>query len=78
MELVRVLRPAGAAMAGDPVYLEGGIPPSDYPKTLKQWSKIVEGLAVQDGKACYTGRLLVTAAGPVLAAEDLPDGAEIH
>lgn len=78
VELVRVLRPAEGAEAGEPVFLEGGAPSTEYQKTLKGWSKIVEQLAVKGGKPCYACRPLVSAAGPVAVAADMPEGAEIH
>lgn len=74
---MRVLAPAEGAEAGEAVVLEGAAAPAEYPKTLKAWSRIVEQLAVAGGRACYAGRPLVSAAGP-LAAAGMPDGAEIH
>lgn len=41
------------------------------------WKEVVEGLAVAGGIARFKGAALVTAAGPLKAA-DVPDGAGIH
>ncbi len=72
------MRPAEGAEAGQAVVLEGGALPAEYPKVCKQWSKILEGLVVGGGQARFLGRPLVTAAGGVTAAADMPDGAEIN
>ena len=61
----RLPRPAGSRGALPALPLQG-------------WSKIVEGLAVKGGRACYLGRPLVTSAGAIAVAADMPDGAEIH
>ena len=75
---MRVLRPAQGAKPGQPVFLEGAAAPLEFPKVCKQWSKIVEGLAVKGHRACFAGRVLASAAGQVAVAEDMPEGAGIH
>ncbi|GAB4821220.1 hypothetical protein N2152v2_008266 [Parachlorella kessleri] len=77
-ELVRVLRPAEGAEPGQPVFVEGATPPSEFPKVCKQWSKVVEGLAVKANRASFSGRVLASTAGQVAVAEDMPEGAGIH
>lgn len=42
------------------------------------WKEVVEGLAVSGGAARFKGTPLVTAAGPLTVAADMPDGAGIH
>lgn len=41
------------------------------------WAKIKEMLKVAGGAATFDGKALVTAAGPVAADADMPDGAAI-
>lgn len=62
------------------MYLEGATPASSFPKVLKSepWRKIVAGLSVQDGKATFEGRPLVTGKGHVQLPSGMPDGAGIH
>ena len=78
--LVRVLAVPDSCKPGDAVYLEGGQPGTDFPKECKsaKWREVVAGLAVGGGAARYTGTPLVTAAGPLTVAADMPDGAGIH
>ena len=69
---------AEGSAAGDPVFLEGSTPGSEFPKTLKSdpWKKIVAGLSVQSGKATFEGRALCTEKGLVICS--MPDGSGIH
>ena len=69
---------AEGSAAGDPVFLEGSCPGSEYPKTLKSdpWKKIVAALCVQSGKATFEGRALCTEKGHVVCP--MPDGSGIH
>ena len=79
-DLVRVLSVPDACQPGDPVYLEGGQPAGEWPKQCKsdKWKDVVAGLAVAGGVARYQATPLVTAAGPLTVAADMPDGAGIH
>ena len=58
----------------------GGSASTSMPKTLKsdKWKKIVPQLTVQGGRACYGGRAMVVAAGPMTLPSCIPDGAGIH
>lgn len=41
------------------------------------WGQIKELLQLRGGAASFDGRPLVTAAGPVIVQEEMPDGAAI-
>lgn len=79
--LVRVLEVPAGCQPGDLIHLEGSAPPEpgSFPRECKSkfWREVVEGLAVQGHVARFKGTPLVTAAGPLTAA-DVPDGAGIH
>uniref|UniRef100_A0A7S1SWL4 tRNA-binding domain-containing protein n=1 Tax=Tetraselmis chuii TaxID=63592 RepID=A0A7S1SWL4_9CHLO len=79
-EIVKPLVPPAGSKPGDQVFLEGGVPSTNLPKTLKsdKWKKIVPELSVRGGKACYRGKPMVVASGAVTLPEVIPDGSGIH
>ena len=66
-------------MAGDRVTLEGSSASTDFPKVLKSdaWRKMAALLKVQDLRATFDGKVLVTSRGPLTLAEGMPDGADV-
>ena len=78
--LVRVLAVPDSCQPGDLIYPEGSQPGTDFPTECKsaKWREVVAGLAVGGGGARYKGAPLVTAAGALTVAADMPDGAGIH
>lgn len=71
---------AEGSKPGDAVYLEGQVPKTVFPKTLKSdfWKKIVAELKVQSHTACFAKQKLVTDRGTVCLEPSIPDDAGIH
>jgi methionine--tRNA ligase beta chain len=77
---VKPLVPDAGSAPGDQLRLRGqdAPDPAGYPKTLKgdHWRKIVPGLSVIGGVACFEGQPLATSTGAV-AAPGFPDKSTI-
>ena len=77
---VKPLVPDADSAPSDQIRLKGqdAPDPAGYPKTLKgdHWRKIVPGLTVLGGVACFEGQPLATGTGPV-SAPGFPDKSTI-